>query len=68
MIGLAFDENFNGDVLRGLLRRSPHLDVVRVQDCGLSDRRLLTTATPLDRHRGNTFATAAVREVTCSFS
>jgi len=23
MIGLAFDENFNNDILRGLLRRNP---------------------------------------------
>src|SRR5467141_48781 len=36
MIGLAFDENFNNDVIRGLLRRSPALDVVRVQDAGLA--------------------------------
>ncbi len=35
MIGLACDENFNNDVLRGLLRRNPHLDVVRIQDAGL---------------------------------
>lgn len=36
MIRLAFDENFNNDVLRGLRRRNPTLDVVRVQDAGLS--------------------------------
>ncbi len=36
MIALAFDENFNNDVLRGLLRRNPTLDVVRVQDAGLT--------------------------------
>ncbi len=30
------DENFNGDILRGLLRRAPNLSVVRVQDVGLS--------------------------------
>jgi predicted nuclease of predicted toxin-antitoxin system len=30
------DENFNGDILRGLYRRRPDLDVVRVQDVGLS--------------------------------
>lgn len=36
MVGLAFDENFNNDVLRGLLRRSPALDVVRIQDAGLA--------------------------------
>jgi hypothetical protein len=38
MIGLALDENFNNDILRGLLRRNPRLDVVRVQDAGLSGR------------------------------
>lgn len=35
MIGLAFDENFNNDVFRGLLRRNPRLDIVRIQDVGL---------------------------------
>ena len=35
MIKLATDENFDGDILRGLLRRLPELDVVRVQDAGL---------------------------------
>ena len=29
---LLADENFNGDVLRGLLRLEPKLDIVRVQD------------------------------------
>ncbi len=29
------DENFNGDILRGLVRRLPKLDIVRVQDVGL---------------------------------
>lgn len=32
MLRFAFDENFNNDVLRGLLRRIPALDFVRVQD------------------------------------
>jgi hypothetical protein len=36
MLRLAADENFNGDVVRGLLRRNPNLDIVRVQDVGLS--------------------------------
>jgi hypothetical protein len=36
MLALAVDENFNNDILRGLLRRKPDLDVVRVQDAGLS--------------------------------
>ena len=30
------DENFNNNILRGLLRRQPTLDVVRVQDVELS--------------------------------
>ncbi|HEY4000546.1 MAG TPA: DUF5615 family PIN-like protein [Candidatus Xenobia bacterium] len=29
---LAADENFNNDILRGLMRRLPALDVVRIQD------------------------------------
>ena len=32
MIRLLADENFNGDILRGLQRRVPALDVPRVQD------------------------------------
>jgi hypothetical protein len=36
MLRLASDENFNGDIVRGLLRRNPKLDIVRVQDVGLS--------------------------------
>lgn len=35
MLRLLADENFNHDLLRGLLRRLPKLDVVRVQDVGL---------------------------------
>jgi len=35
MLLLAADENFNHDILRGLLRRNPDLDIVRVQDAGL---------------------------------
>jgi glutathione synthase/RimK-type ligase-like ATP-grasp enzyme len=29
------DENFNGDIIRGLRLRNPHLDLLRVQDVGL---------------------------------
>jgi hypothetical protein len=36
MLRLAADENFNADIVRGLLRRLPGLDIVRVQDAGLS--------------------------------
>ena len=36
MLRVALDENFHGDVVRGLRRRRPDLDVIRVQDVGLS--------------------------------
>jgi len=36
MLRLAADENFNNDIVRGLLRRKPDLDILRVQDVGLS--------------------------------
>jgi len=36
MLRLLADENFNNDIVRGLLRRQPMLDIVRVQDVGLS--------------------------------
>ena len=35
MLRLASDENFNGDIVRGLLYRLPELNLVRVQDVGL---------------------------------
>jgi Domain of unknown function (DUF5615) len=45
---LLADENFNGRILRGLLRRLPELDVVRAQDLaelsGSSDPVLLEWA------------------------
>jgi hypothetical protein len=36
MLRLAADENFNNNIVRGLLRRNPKIDVVRIQDVGLS--------------------------------
>jgi|SRR5262245_17410235 len=36
MLLLAADENFNGNIVRGLFRRQPALDLVRLQDVGLS--------------------------------
>ena len=36
MLRLVSDENFNGDVVRGMLRRHPDLELVRVQDVGLT--------------------------------
>jgi predicted nuclease of predicted toxin-antitoxin system len=35
MLRLLSDENFNGDIIRGLLLRHPDLDLIRVQDVGL---------------------------------
>ncbi len=35
MLRLVSDENFNGDIVRGLLRRHAELELVRVQDVGL---------------------------------
>lgn len=35
MLQLLSDENFNGDLIRGLFLRNPYLDLVRVQDVGL---------------------------------
>ena len=36
MLQLAADENFNNRIVRGLLHRKPDLDIVRIQDIGLS--------------------------------
>jgi len=35
MVRLLSDENFNGEIVRGLLLRYPDLDLRRVQDVGL---------------------------------
>jgi hypothetical protein len=47
MLRLLSDENSKGDIVRGLLRRQPELDLVRVQDVGLKqapDPEILETA------------------------
>jgi hypothetical protein len=36
VLRLAADENFNNDILDGLLLRNPALNIVRAQDVGLS--------------------------------
>ena len=36
MLRFVADESFNNDIVRGLLRRAPELDIVRVQDVELS--------------------------------
>lgn len=37
MVGLAVDENFNNDIVRGIRRRNSDIDIVRVQDEGLAN-------------------------------
>ena len=52
MIRLLTDEDFDGRILRGLVRRLPDVDVVRVQDVGLRsahDREILDWAALEDR-------------------
>ena len=49
MLRFAADENFNGNVVRGLLRRLPTLDIVRVQDTALfraNDPNVMAWAAP----------------------
>ena len=36
MLRLVSDENFNGAIVRGMLRLHPELELVRVQDVGLT--------------------------------
>ncbi len=70
MLLLAADENFNNDILRGLLRRDPSLDIVRVQDVGLahaSDPVVLEWAAQANRvlltHDRNTVTKFAYQRV-----
>lgn len=35
MIRLAADENLNNDIMRGVARRNPKVDILRLQDAGL---------------------------------
>jgi predicted nuclease of predicted toxin-antitoxin system len=52
MLRLLADENFNGDIVRGLLFHRPNLDLVRIPDVGLAgedDRAMLAWAAENDR-------------------
>ena len=42
MLRFGVDENFNNNIIRGLLRRNPALDIIRIQDVGLSGTDDLT--------------------------
>jgi hypothetical protein len=64
------DENFNNDIVRALLRREPDIDLVRVQDCGLSgacDQEVLAWAAAESRliltHDVRTFSAHAYARV-----
>lgn len=49
---LLSDENFHGDIVRGLFLRQPNLDLVRIQDIGLravDDPAILDWAAANDR-------------------
>jgi predicted nuclease of predicted toxin-antitoxin system len=52
MLRLLSDENFHGDIVRGLFLREPNLDLQRVQDVGLrqfEDPEILEWAAQNDR-------------------
>ena len=52
MLTFLSDENFNGDIVRGLRRRQPELDILRMQEIGLrgiDDPALLEQAAQRER-------------------
>src|SRR5687767_8387 len=52
MLRLLADENFNNDIVRGVRRRNEHVDIIRVQDVGLTsadDPTILQWAAQRDR-------------------
>lgn len=70
MLCLASDENFNDDIVRGLLLRRPDLDLVRIRDVGLAgsdDPAILAWAADDGRilltHDRSTFADFAYARV-----
>jgi len=75
MLLLVSDENFNNDIVRGLLRRKPDMDIVRVQDVGLrgaDDPTVLEWAAQEDRvvltHDAATMAYYAYQRVSANQS
>jgi hypothetical protein len=44
---LLADENFGGDILRGLHRRQPDPDILRVQDAGLTGVVVVPQSLPI---------------------
>ena len=52
MLRMVSDENFNGEIVCGLFRAQPELDLVRIQDvglCGADDPLILGWAAEHDR-------------------
>ena len=52
MLSFLADENFNNDIVRGLLRREPSIDIIRAQDTelvGVDDPTLLAWAAQQER-------------------
>jgi predicted nuclease of predicted toxin-antitoxin system len=75
MLRFLSDQNFNNDIVRGLLLRRPGLDIVRVQDVGLAaaeDPDVLTWAAEARRivlaHDRSTFPDFAYERVTAGQS
>lgn len=73
MISLVADENLNNAIVRGLRRRNPEIDIVRVQDVGLSgasDNQMLAWAAEQGRivltHDINTVPAEAYSRVKAS--
>ena len=71
MLRLAADENLNNDIIRGLLRRNPDVNISRIQDVGLSgldDPRVLAWAAAEGRilvaHDSRTMPRYAYQRVT----
>lgn len=40
MVQFLADENFNNQIVRGIFRQSSNVDIVRVQDVGLSGAKI----------------------------
>lgn len=75
MLALAADENFNNDIVRALLRRRNDLDIVRLQDAGLTgadDRCVLEWAASEGRvlltHDVSTITALAYERVSAGFA
>ena len=67
MLTFLSDENFNNNILRGLIRKNPGLDIVRVQDTefsGADDPSVLELAAEENRilltHDVTTIATSQI--------